>query len=110
MALSIREQCSLRRIECSLRRSDRQFAAMMSALAALAPEGKMPQHEPLTPRSASGCLILIGAVLRLMLGCATAARLLWLAIRWLGTELTAVLRTGRHPHHAADAGTSGATR
>jgi hypothetical protein len=113
MPLSIRHQWSLRRIETSLRRSDRQFAILMSALSAFALTGKMPEHERLTPRSTWGCRLLTVAMLRLMLLCADAARLSWFAIRWLAAELKAVLGTGKDLNQAAGAGTrraSGAGR
>lgn len=107
MPLSVRHQWALRRIEYSLRRSDRQFAATMSALASLVLEGNMPQHERLAPPHPWRGRLAASALLRLMLLCAAAARLSCRAARWLGTELKAVLRTGRHPHHAAGAGNRG---
>lgn len=104
MSLSIRHQWSLWRIESSLRHSDRQFAAVMSAFAACAVEGEMPQHERLRTRSTWGCQVAASAVLRLMLVCAMLARFAWVAARWLGTQLSAVLRSGRDVHQptAAD--------
>jgi hypothetical protein len=109
MALSIRHQWSLRRIEFSLRRSDRQFVKMMSAFAAAALEGKMPQHERLSSRRRWYGRAVTRAAAWLMLLCMTAAALAWTAIRWLATEAAAVLRTGRDIRHTAAAGARGET-
>lgn len=107
MALSIRHQWSLRRIEYSLRRSDRQFVATMSAFSAFALDGKMPQHERIGPSrrwSARLARLVVSAALRLMLLSIAAAVLSWTAARWLAAELAAVLRSGRDVRHAAHAG------
>lgn len=104
MALSIRQQWSLRRIECSLRRSDRQFVKMMSAFAAVALEGTVPQHERIRSRRRWYGRLAAGAAARLMLLCMAAAALSWAAIRWLACEAAAVLRTGRDVRHVANTG------
>ena len=109
MVLSIRHQWSLRRIEYSLRRSDRQFVKMMTALAAVALEGKMPQHERIGPRRRWYVRLVAGAAARLMLLLLAAAALAWTAIRWLAAEVAAVLRTGRDVRHTATAVDRGET-
>jgi Protein of unknown function (DUF3040) len=109
MGLPIRHQWSLRRIESSLRRSDPQFVTMMSAFAAVALEGKMPQHERLRPRRRWQGRLVAGTAAWLMLVCMTAAAIAWTAIRGLATEVAAVLRTGRDVRHAAAAGARGVT-
>jgi hypothetical protein len=109
MILSIRHQWSLRRIEHSLRRSDRQFVTMMSALAAVALEGEMPQHEQLTPGRRWCGRVVARTAARLMLVCMAAAALALTAVRWLATEAAAVLRTGRDVRHAEAGGARGQT-
>jgi hypothetical protein len=109
MALSIRHQLSLRRIEYALHRSDRQFSEMMSAFAAVALQGKMPPHERLRPRRRWYGRLAAAAAARLMLVCMAVAALACTAVRWLATESAAVLRTGRDIRNAAHAGARGGT-
>ena len=73
MALSIYQQWSLRRIECSLRQSDPNLDILMANFAKIALTGEFPTHERMKPKALGRCQVIIGAILGIALIGAYAA-------------------------------------
>ncbi len=81
MALPIRQQWSLRRMEYSLRRSDPDLANLMGNFVKFALAGKFPMHEHLKPKALWRCQVIVGALLGIALTGAYAVQRCGRAVR-----------------------------
>ena len=91
MALCIRHQWSLRRIEDSLRRSDPGFADLITTLGKLVLDGNVTDHERLRQRAARGCQLVIAAGVHAAYLAARAVGRCWSAAAWRATRMGSLL-------------------